>query len=105
MSRGYTQPGRRAVLTLCIGIAISALSVKQGLAAAGCAALSALHAPNVTITTAATVENLSLISATLAHARLATPLCRVKGFIAPTRDSHIAFEVWLPPQAVIGSTA
>jgi feruloyl esterase len=99
MSHGYTPPGRRVVLTLCAGIAISAFGAKQALAAAGCAGLAALHAPNVTITTAATVEDPSAISPSLAHVRLAAPLCRVKGFIAPTRDSHIAFEVWLPPQA------
>ena len=98
MSNRYTLPGHRVVITLCAGIALSGLGAKQALAATACAALAALHAPNVTITTAVAVESLSSISARLAHERLATPLCRVKGFIAPTSDSHIGFEVWLPPQ-------
>jgi feruloyl esterase len=87
------------VVALCAGIAISALSAGQVLAATDCAALSALHMPHVTITTASTVDSPSLISPILAKERLATPLCRVKGFITPTRDSHIGFEVWLPPQS------
>ena len=89
----------RVVVALSAAIALSAFGATQALAATACAALAELHVPNVTITTAATAENLSSISASLAHARGVTPLCRVKGFITPTRDSHIGFEVWLPPQA------
>lgn len=29
--------------------------------------------------------------------KIAAPFCRVTGYIEPVRDSHIGFEVWLPP--------
>ena len=31
--------------------------------------------------------------------QVATPFCRVIGVATPTKDSHIGFEVWLPPAA------
>jgi feruloyl esterase len=36
---------------------------------------------------------------TPAGLKVKTPFCRVVGFIEPERDSHIGFEVWLPPAA------
>ncbi|HXW62505.1 MAG TPA: tannase/feruloyl esterase family alpha/beta hydrolase [Candidatus Acidoferrales bacterium] len=33
---------------------------------------------------------------TPAGLKVSTPFCRVAGFSAPTKDSHIGFEVWLP---------
>jgi feruloyl esterase len=99
MAHKHAPPCLRTVLTLCAGIAISAAGAKPASAAAACAGLTALHTANVTITTATAVRDPASISEKLAHERLATPLCRVKGFIAPTRDSHIDFEVWLPPAA------
>lgn len=29
--------------------------------------------------------------------KVSTPFCRVVGYLTPTSDSHIGFEVWLPP--------
>lgn len=65
-------------------------------AATTCEDLSKIHAPDMTITTAATVTNAATIGDAVAQTPPSTPLCRVGGFITPTRDSHIAFEVWLP---------
>jgi feruloyl esterase len=36
---------------------------------------------------------------TPAGLKVTAPFCRVIGFIEPVRDSHIGFEVWLPPAA------
>ena len=79
------------------GLVLAAFGAPQASAASRCEALTRLHAPNVTITTAASVNSLESISARLAPARTSRPFCRVQGFITPARDSHIGFEVWLPP--------
>lgn len=34
---------------------------------------------------------------TIGRTQVSLPFCRVIGLIAPTADSHIGFEVWLPP--------
>jgi feruloyl esterase len=60
-----------------------------------CEALAHVQAPNATITSATPVESASKIANNLTAAKA---FCRVSGFLAPTSDSHIAFEVWLPPQ-------
>jgi feruloyl esterase len=67
--------------------------------AADCAALIKLHAVDMTIVSAATADGLSAIAPELAQADGPTPLCRVNGFLTPTRDSHIGFEVWMPSAA------
>ena len=79
------------------GILFSLFLAQRSLAAATCEDLAKFHAPNVTITTAALVDSVTAISNSLGEAKLATPICRVNGFVTPTRDSHIGFEVWLPP--------
>jgi feruloyl esterase len=61
---------------------------------ATCEGLSQLHAADSTITSATPVEVSAKISNNLTASR---PFCRVSGFLTPTSDSHIAFEVWLPP--------
>ena len=58
-----------------------------------CEALARVQAPNATITSAAAVEASSKIANNLTASK---PFCRVSGFLTPTSDSHIAFEVWLP---------
>lgn len=60
-----------------------------------CEGLASLHLPDTTITVAAVVPAGSF------HPPGATPpidtaACRVAGIIAPTSDSSIAFEVWMP---------
>jgi feruloyl esterase len=69
----------------------------QAFGAASCESLADFKAANVTITVAKTVDALSSISPALARSTATTPFCRVGGFISPTKDSHIGFEVWLPP--------
>ena len=62
--------------------------------AAACKALAGqTMAGGVTITAADYNPN----GATIERAKLAIPFCRIAGFAAPTSDSHVGFEVWLPP--------
>ena len=84
----------RVGMAICGGLLLSALG-PRALAATACEGLLKLHAPNVTITTA--MDSPATFSSNLGQTTLATPVCRVNGFLTPTRDSHIGFEVWLPP--------
>ena len=69
-----------------------------------CESLSTLKIPNVTITLAKSIvtpPDFEVPSTggrfgTPAGLRVSVPFCRVAGFAAPTSDSHISFEVWLP---------
>ena len=86
-------------MTICRSLALLPLvGAQQAFAATACEDLAKFHAPNVTITQAASADSLTGISSGLGQATLATPMCRVSGFLTPTRDSHIGFEVWLPPE-------
>jgi hypothetical protein len=86
----------RLTAVVCGGLILSVLGARQASAATRCEDLAQLHAPQVTITMAASVNSLEAISTRLAPTRLSRPLCRVQGFISPTRDSHIGFEVSPP---------
>ena len=79
--------------------AITGAAAPYAFAATACEDLAKFHAPNATITEAASTDSLTAISSALGQATLATPVCRVSGFLTPTRDSHIGFEVWLPPES------
>lgn len=67
-----------------------------------CGHLSELHAQNLTITSATDVSEPTTLSGGMGGGpgvKVSTPFCRVVGFLTPTGDSHIGFEVWLPPAA------
>jgi feruloyl esterase len=85
----------RILLAACSSLAL-AITVKPALAAGSCEDLAHIKAAGVTINTAATVDSLASIANNLGQAKVPTPFCRVNGFITPTKDSHIGFEVWLP---------
>jgi feruloyl esterase len=78
-------------------VVLAAFTVRPAIAATSCEDLANFHAADVTITVAKTVDAPATISRQLANATIPTPFCRVNGFIAATKDSHIGFEVWLPP--------
>src|ERR1700710_863877 len=64
--------------------------------AASCAALAGKTvAPNTTIESAEYLPD----GGTWGTAKLTVPFCRVVGVASPTSDSHVGFEVWLPPTA------
>jgi feruloyl esterase len=72
----------------------------QSALAASCEDLAQFKLKNVTISTAATVDSLATLGANLAQTKVPAPFCRVNGFITPTKDSHIGFEVWLPATSI-----
>ncbi len=69
-----------------------------------CESLASLKIPNVTITLAKAITAPPDFEVPSTGGRFGTPaglkvsvsFCRVAGFSAPTSDSHIGFEVWLP---------
>ena len=70
---------------------------------AACDALGALKLPDVTITAATPVEAGAFRApgANATAPAMNTPaFCRVAATLAPTPESHIKIEVWLPPAAV-----
>jgi len=80
-------------------IVLSALVSTGLVAGATCENLNTLKLPATTITSAQAIEAGAFTPpAGVAGARFKTlpAFCRVQGVIAPTQDSHIEFEVWLP---------
>lgn len=69
-----------------------------------CESLTSLKIPNVTITMAKAIQTPPDFDVPSTPGRFGTqpglkvsvPFCRVVAFAAPTSDSHISFEVWLP---------
>jgi feruloyl esterase len=62
--------------------------------AASCAALAGQQiAPNTIIQSAQYMPD----GGTVGTTKVSTPFCRALGVATPTADSHIGFEVWLPP--------
>lgn len=68
----------------------------QGLAATRCEDIKQFHGGNATIDVAERLASPAAASPLLAKETGGFPLCRVSGTIAPTPDSQIRFEVWLP---------
>ena len=65
--------------------------------AAGCASLAARTLPNTTIATAQEVANGSFTPPAANNVlQNLPPFCRVTGVIAPTAESEIRFELWMP---------
>src|SRR3954470_21356570 len=60
--------------------------------------INTFHRPNTAITSAQTVPAGAFVTPTTPPASLTglPQFCRVTGFSAPTTDSHIGFEVWIP---------
>jgi len=64
--------------------------------AASCAALAGRTiAPNTALESAQFMPEGGMVGTT----QVALPFCRIVGVTRPTSDSHIGFEVWLPPKA------
>ena len=71
----------------------------QTVTATACEGLAAQRLPDTTITSAQAVTTGSFTPPGSSNAITnLPPFCRVAGEIAPTSDSHILFEVWLPLQ-------
>ena len=90
--------------TLCCSLAL--LASPAIAYAATCASLSSLTLPQTTITRAEEVPAGSFQPPYGDRLASLPAFCRVTGVLAPTSDSHILFEVWLPePQAADGKSA
>jgi len=76
-------------------LAASGLTAKPAAGdAASCAALAGRTiAPNTVVQSADYLPD----GATVGSTTISAPFCRVIGLATPTSDSHIGFEVWLPP--------
>jgi feruloyl esterase len=70
-----------------------------------CENLALIRMPNVTITSAKSITppweapTTPGPFGTPAGLKAEVPFCRIEGYSAPTSDSHIGFEVWLPQAA------
>jgi len=86
--------------SVCIAALLPALAASSqpakpaGGDAASCAALAGKTiAPNTAVQSAEYLPD----GGTVGSTEIGTPFCRVIGVATPTADSHIGFEVWLPP--------
>lgn len=82
-----------------VALMVSPVSRALALEPTTCESLAQFHAPNTTITAATDVEPPLTISSAFGPVTVSKSFCRVAGFLTPTSDSHIGFEVWLPPAA------
>ncbi|MGA3295441.1 MAG: tannase/feruloyl esterase family alpha/beta hydrolase [Candidatus Acidiferrales bacterium] len=96
---------RRLSVMFCLAVLAGFLFVAPGAGAQqSCESLASLNIPHVTITLATSIStppDFEVPSTggrfgTPAGLKVSVPFCRVAGFSAPTSDSHIGFEVWLP---------
>jgi feruloyl esterase len=81
-----------AVLSGTVAVAFSAPVGR----AASCDSLAQIGLPDTTITAATSVSAPLSVRSGGGAANVTVPFCRVEGFLTPTADSHIGFEVWLP---------
>jgi feruloyl esterase len=96
---------RHLFLILLAGLALAALAAGPASAQQSCESLASQKIPNVTITLAKAIQPPFAVPSLAGQygnppgQKVSVPFCRVSGFAAPTSDSHIKFEVWLPPAA------
>ena len=88
----HSSSAAAVVLAACFGSAAAA----QTPTAAECTSLSGTKLPNVTISAAAAVEGPFTPPGSTSAMTGLPAFCRVAGTIAPTSESDIRFEVWLP---------
>jgi Tannase and feruloyl esterase len=84
-------------LLFCCALLVGIAFMVAPAAADSCSNLASLTLPETTFTTAQSITSGSFIppgsSTTINNL---PPFCRVAAFAAPTSDSHIEFEVWIP---------
>jgi len=91
----------RERVVVCAAAALSLLFVAmlraQADRTAACASLASQQLPNTTIATAQAITGGSFTPPGSSNPMTnLPPFCRVAGTIAPTSESQILFEVWLP---------
>jgi feruloyl esterase len=95
---------RSAPVVLIAFLVACALFSVPGAAQQSCESLASIKIPNVTITAAkAGAPGFELPAQTglmnMPARQVKVPFCRVEAYSAPTSDSHIGIEVWLPVAA------
>jgi feruloyl esterase len=86
-----------AIAGAALPLILTALLRAQADPAAACARLTDAKLPDTTITAAQAITGGSFtVPGSGNQMNGLPPFCRVAGTIAPTADSHILFEVWLP---------
>jgi hypothetical protein len=85
-----------AVHQICLVIIISMQICSVAIAATDCEALAGLSLPNTRIRVAERVANGSFSPAGEKPLSGLPAFCRVEGVIAPSPDSEIVFELWMP---------
>jgi feruloyl esterase len=85
-------------------ISVLALASIPAMAQQSCDSLKSLKIPNITITSVEAGSPGYQLKAESGFvnapgAKISAPFCRVQAFSAPTSDSHIGIEVWLPDAA------
>jgi len=98
---------RLALFASAFLFAAFALAASRAGAQQSCESLTSLKIPNATITSATAIDPppdlvIPIPAGPIGPASnltISVPFCRVAAFSAPTSDSHIDFEVWLPVSA------
>ncbi len=85
-----------ALLAAVLPVLFVAQVRAQADSAAACAPLATQRLPNATISVAETITGGSFTPQNAAVITNLPPFCRIAGIIAPTTESQIRFEVWLP---------
>jgi feruloyl esterase len=92
-----TRGVRGLILSVVIAMAGCVAVLAQPAAGTKCESLAAFKASNLTITAATAVDApFKLGNSPGGGMTVSKPFCRVSGFLTPTSDSHIGFELWLP---------
>ena len=102
-----TRQARFGLLLGCMLLLAVALGAKPAAAQQSCGRLASLKIKDVTITLAQSINpppdfevpSLPGRYGTPPGQKVPVPFCRVAAYATPTSDSHIQFEVWLPPAA------
>ena len=90
-------PPAAVMLAVAFAVALVARPAAQTVPAATCERLADQRLPNTSITAAQSVTGGSFTPPGSTNAMTGLPpFCRVAGVIAPTVESQILFEVWLP---------
>ena len=89
---------RIAAAAAVFAFPLNALFAQQA-AGGKCESMAQFHAPNVTISSSVAVTAPLKVGNGPMAVTISKPFCRVNGFLTPTSDSHIGFELWLPEAA------
>ncbi|MDM7919302.1 MAG: hypothetical protein QUS12_09070, partial [Methanosarcina sp.] len=99
---------KESYLFICLFIALILMVIPAMplMAQDDCANLTNLKLDNVTITSAVFINDPKGFNLPQTPGMFGTPpglkttaqFCRVEGFIEPVKNSHIGFEVWMPPE-------